>query len=162
MRISDAGIEFIKREEAADGPELKAYQDQAGIWTIGYGSITYRNGKPVKKDDVISVAMAEELLACQIALKVDGVNKLINPYILSQNRFDALVDFAYNLGVEALAGSTLLKKVRKNQNDPSIKDEFLKWNKVKAGKTKTGKQLYKVSPGLAARRRREWQLYNTL
>ena len=68
---------------------------------------------------------------------------------INQNQFDALCSFAYNCGVGNLKSSTLLKKVNKNPNDPTIKDEFLKWNKGGG----------KVLTGLTKRRIEEAQLY---
>jgi lysozyme len=68
---------------------------------------------------------------------------------INQNQFDALVSFAYNLGVGNLKSSTLLKKVNANPSDPTIRDEFMKW--VNGG----GKKL----PGLVKRRQAEADLY---
>lgn len=68
---------------------------------------------------------------------------------ITQNQFNALVSFAYNLGLGSLRGSTLLKKVNINQNDITIKDEFMKW--IFAGK----KQL----KGLILRRTEESNIY---
>jgi lysozyme len=68
---------------------------------------------------------------------------------INQNQFDALCAFAYNVGVNALKNSTLLKKVNKNPQDVTIRNEFLKWNKA-AGK---------VLKGLTNRRVAEANLY---
>jgi lysozyme len=67
--------------------------------------------------------------------------------------YDALVSFTYNEGVGALETSTLLKKVRLNPHDPSIREEFMKWNKI----TVDGKKV--VCQDLVERRRREANLY---
>ena len=69
--------------------------------------------------------------------------------IINQNQYDALVSFAYNLGVGALLKSTLFKKLKVNPNDPSIRTEFMRW--VNAG----GKRL----TGLVRRREAEANLY---
>jgi lysozyme len=68
---------------------------------------------------------------------------------INQNQFDALVSFCYNLGAGALKRSTLIKKVNADPNDPSIKLEFLKWNKSGG----------KVLNGLTLRRNAESELY---
>ena len=70
---------------------------------------------------------------------------------LTQNQFDALVDFAYNAGVGALQKSTLLKKVNAGKFD-EVPAEFMKW--TKGG----GKEL----PGLVRRRRAEVKLWRGL
>jgi lysozyme len=70
---------------------------------------------------------------------------------INQNQFDALVAFAYNVGVNALKGSTLLKKVNKNPQDVTIRNEFLKWNKA------NGRAL----KGLTNRRIAEADLYES-
>jgi lysozyme len=81
------------------------------------------------------------------------VAKLLKPVVVSQKRYDALVSFAYNCGVDALAQSTLLRLIKKNQEDPAIREAFMAWNKI----TKNGKKV--VSPGLAARRAKEADLW---
>jgi lysozyme len=68
---------------------------------------------------------------------------------VGQNQFDALVCFSYNVGLGALKGSTLLKKLNANPKDPTIRDEFLRWNKA-AGR---------VMRGLTKRRAEEADLY---
>ena len=70
---------------------------------------------------------------------------------INQNQFDALCAFAYNVGINALKNSTLLKKVNKNPNDPTIRAEFLKWNKA------NGRAL----KGLTNRRIAEADLYES-
>ena len=68
---------------------------------------------------------------------------------VSQHQFDALLSFTYNVGTGNLARSTLLKKVKANPKDPSIRGEFARW--VYGG----GKRL----PGLVRRRKMEADLY---
>jgi len=68
---------------------------------------------------------------------------------VNQRQFDALVSFAYNCGSGALKGSTLLKRVNANPQDPAIKDAFLMWNRADG----------KVLNGLTRRRNAEYSLY---
>lgn len=68
---------------------------------------------------------------------------------INQNQFNALVSFAYNLGANALKGSTLLKRVNSNPNNPLISNEFRKW--IYAGK--------KIVKGLQNRRNSEIEMY---
>ncbi|OJW84247.1 MAG: hypothetical protein BGO69_02710 [Bacteroidetes bacterium 46-16] len=143
-------FDFIKSRE---GLKLNAYRDSAGIWTIGYGIIHYEDGSPVKRGDVITQERADKLLEDEIIKKSLKVNAAIKSTKLSQNQFNALVSFAYNVGTGALLSSTLLKKVLANRNDPTIRASFLVWNKAHVD----GK--LKPIAGLTARRKAEADLY---
>ena len=147
MKTSQKGIELIKQFE---GFRLKGYLDSVNIPTIGYGTTVYPNGEKVKLSDVISKEKAEEYLINDIRKFEDFVNRWVLSNI-TQNQFDALVSFTYNLGPSNLQKSTLLKKVNKNPNDPSISKEFSKW--VNAGGNKI--------QGLVNRRDAEAKLYFT-
>lgn len=146
MQLNEEGLNLIKSME---GCKLKAYKCPAGIWTIGYGNTYYENGTKVKEGDVISQQRADELFK-NITEKsfAEPVRKLITKPI-TDNMFNALVSFTYNLGLGNLKASTLLKKVNANPNDPTIANEFSKW--VKAGG--------KILPGLVKRRDLEAKLY---
>lgn len=144
MRASENGINLIKKFE---GCRLTAYQDSVGVWTIGYGWTQPVDGKPVGKGMTITQQKADDLLKQGVIQYENGVNSLVKVQ-LNQNQFDALVDFAYNLGVNALKGSTLLRKI--NTGDyAGAANEFTKWNK--AG----GKELV----GLTRRREAEKSLF---
>lgn len=146
MKISKRGLDFIKGFE---GFRNHPYLCSAGVATIGYGSTYYSNGQKVSMSDKpITQAEAIELLCDTVEKYEDGVNDNVKKP-LTQNQFDALVSFTYNLGVGALRSSTLLKKVNKNPNDESIADEFKKW--VMAG----GIEL----KGLKKRRNQEAWIY---
>lgn len=145
-------FDFIKSRE---GLQLKAYKDSAGIWTIGYGSIHYEDGSAVKRGDVITQQLADKLLEDEIVLKSLKVDAAVRPAKLTQNQFNALVSFAYNVGSGALLSSTLLKKVKANKSDPTIKDSFLVWNKAHVD----GKLV--AVAGLTNRRKAEAELYFT-
>lgn len=142
------GLNLIKKYE---GLRLTSYLCPAGIPTIGYGSTRYPNGKKViLGEKLLSEKEATQLLLASLAQYEDAVNKHL-PNI-NQCQFDALVSFAYNLGTGSLIKSTLLKKAKINNADPSIVDEFLKWNKAGG----------KVLAGLSTRRREEANLYFSL
>lgn len=144
MEMSNSGISMLKRFE---GCELTAYQDAVGVWTIGYGWMQPVNGVPVGKGMTITQGTADSLLRSGLAQYELGVTRLVRVCI-NQNQFDALVDFAYNLGVRALEGSTLLKKL--NAGDyAGAAAEFPKWNKAGG----------KVLPGLVRRREAERSLF---
>lgn len=127
MIISEKGLSLIKQFE---GLVLHPYRDSAGIPTIGYGSTRWLTGKKVQMNDFpIDEETATNLLrkvaedvSHQIdALTIDNIN---------QNQFDALVSFAYNVGVPAYQGSTLRKRVNANPSDSTIRDAFKMWNKI--------------------------------
>lgn len=103
MKISQSGIDLLKQFE---GISLDAYQDAGGTWTIGYGQTYYEDGRPVQPGDHISLEQAYSLYANILPRYEEIVNKHIGTLELTQNQFDALVSFAYNLGegptVEAL------------------------------------------------------------
>ena len=132
-----------------EGLKLKPYLCSAKIPTIGYGNTYYPNGKRVTLlDDAITKEYAFEIfktIADKFAKRVDDMVTTE----LTQNQFNALVSFAYNVGTGAFATSTLLKKVNNNPNDVAIKNEFLKW--VRANK--------KVIQGLVNRRNKEVLIY---
>lgn len=145
-KISNLGLELIKKYE---GFKAKAYLCPANVITIGYGSTYYEDGRKVKlTDSPITQERATELLEALLVSYERSVDSYCVDTI-NQNQFDALCSFAYNCGVGNLKSSTLLKKVNKNPNDPTIKDEFLKWNKGGG----------KVLTGLTKRRIEEAQLY---
>ena len=145
-KISQEGINLIKRYE---GFKPKAYLCPANIPTIGYGSTYYEDGTKVKlTDNPISETRATSLLMALLVSYEKAVDSFCRDDI-NQSQFDSLCCFAYNVGVNALKKSTLLKKVNANLNDPTIKNEFLKWDKA------NGKAL----KGLTKRRLDEANLY---
>lgn len=146
MNIGINGIELIKKYE---GFRSEPYKCPADVPTIGYGATYYPNGERVKMTDTpISKEYAESLLKEMLGNYVNAVNRYVQ-VTLSQNQFDALVSFAYNLGNGALQKSTLLKKVNENPCNENITKQFNRW--VKAG----GKTL----KGLVKRRAEEAKLY---
>lgn len=160
MKTSKKGIDMIVLHETGGKIEkyLTAYKDPVGIWTIGVGNTFYEDGTKVKQGDKITLERAYQLFGNTLKSFEDGVNRLVTREI-NQNQFDALVSFAYNIGVgkqatakspaSGLTGSTLLKKVNANPCDLSIADEFMRWNKAGG----------KVLNGLVRRRKEEAELY---
>ena len=145
-KISTKGLDIIKKYE---GFSSKPYLCPAKVPTIGYGSTYYEDGSKVKlTDSPITQERATELLEALLI----SFERAVDSYCIdtiNQSQFDALCSFAYNCGVGNLKSSTLLKKVNVNPDNPTIKDEFLKWTKG-GGKT---------LPGLIRRRTEEAQLY---
>lgn len=132
-----------------EGYKAKAYLCPASVVTIGWGSTMYTDGRKIKIGDTINEQQGEELLMWELknkSIALAGLN-------LNQNQFDSLLSFVYNLGIGALAKSTLRKKILANPNDPTIKDEFMKWNKARVGE-----QLMELK-GLTRRREAEAEMY---
>ena len=146
MTASQNCINIIKMFE---GYKAKAYLCPAGVVTIGFGSTMYQDGRKIKIGDTINEQQANELLMWELknkSISFHGLN-------LNQNQFDSCLSFVYNLGIGAFAKSTLRKKILINPNDPSIKLEFMKWNKATVG----GQLM--VLKGLTRRRIAEADLY---
>ena len=132
-----------------EGLSLKPYLCPAKIPTIGYGNTYYSDGKKVTLlDKEITKEEAFNMFKEVVNRFAKRVDALVTSNI-NQNQFNALVSFTYNVGTGNFSSSTLLKKVNKNPNDLSIKDEFLKWNKAGG----------KVINGLTNRRNEEADLY---
>ena len=103
-----------------EGCKLTAYKCPAGVWTIGVG-----HTKGVKQGQTITEAQAMTLLKGDLLPCENYVNNL--GVCKTQGQFDALVDFAFNLGTAALGRSTLLKYIRAKKPEQYIREEFAKW-----------------------------------
>ena len=146
MKLNTQGYRLICMFE---GFSAKPYLCSAKVPTIGYGNTYYLNGKKVTLlDKPITELEAFEMFKTIADKFADKVSKLVTTPV-DQNQFNALVSLAYNIGPANFQKSTLLRKVNFNQNDPSIRAEFLKWNKA-------GGQVLK---GLTIRRKAEADLY---
>lgn len=144
MTTGEKGLAIIKHYE---GFRSKKYICPAGLPTIGYGTVIDTPEEQWLHNATITEAQATELLKKDVAIAEAAVNKLAKG--VNQDKFDALVCFTYNCGGKALQNSTLLRKVNANPNDPTIKDEFLKWNRGGG----------RVLAGLTKRRTSEAELY---
>ena len=113
-----------------EGCKLTAYKCPAGVWTIGVG-----HTKGVKQGQTITKAQAMSLLKGDLLPCENYVNNL--GVCKTQAEFDAIVDFAFNLGTAALGRSTLLKYIRQGKAEQYIRGEFAKWVKS-GGKTLAG------------------------
>jgi lysozyme len=141
MKISQAGLDLIKRFE---GCKLEAYRDAVGIWTIGYG----HTGPNVHDGLKITQAQADAILAQDVSRFASGVAANVN-VALTQSEFDALVSFAFNVGLGAFRSSTLLKLLNDNADRTVVASQFLRWNKAGS----------KVLDGLTKRRNAEKALF---
>lgn len=130
-----------------EGYKATAYRCPANVWTIGHGTTHYPNGAPVKEGDTCTEAQANAWLLGELEEMGAKVTKLVKTSI-TQNQFDALCSFAYNVGAGALSSSTLLKKLNAGDYQGAA-DQFPLWNKGGG----------KVLPGLVKRRAAERELF---
>lgn len=140
------GLDFIAKHEG--GYKLVAYLCPAKVWTISAGVTFYPDGTRVKKGDSLTLDEAVNLFKTIVNHFEKSVDSFTRDDI-NQNQFNALVSFAFNVGLGNLKSSTLLKKVNSDPNDVSIAKEFAKWNKANG----------KVLPGLVTRRLEEANMY---
>ena len=139
MKTSQDGIVLIKHFE---GCELKAYQCAAGVWTIGYG-----HTKGVQPGDQWSESHANHMLEVELEEYENYVSTAVT-VPLSQNQFDALVSWVYNLGNGNLTSSTMLKVL--NSGDyAGVPAQIKRWNKAGG----------KVLEGLTRRRQAEADMF---
>jgi lysozyme len=141
MIFNDAGLKLIREFE---GCALKSYQDQAGIWTCGWGT----TGKDIGPDTQWTQEEADERLDAHIQEVCKEVLALLVNQNLSANQFSALVCFTYNVGCGNLKQSTLLHCINTYHIDDAA-NEFEKWDKC-AGV---------VNAGLVRRRQAERDLF---
>ncbi|MEM0979295.1 MAG: lysozyme [Cyanobacteria bacterium P01_H01_bin.58] len=142
--MNNDGLTLVKGFE---GLELQAYRDSVGVWTIGYGHTSAAGPPDVYAGQSITEAEAEAILKRDLELFERGVRDLVQVG-LNSNQFSALVVFSFNVGLGALADSTLLRKL--NAGDyAGAANEFPRW--VKAG----GQTL----AGLVRRREAEKALF---
>lgn len=149
--LSPNGRAKIKQWEAL---KLVAYLDPVGIWTIGYG-----HTGDVKEGDVITKPQAERLLDDDISVVTRAIERYVKPHIIeamTQNQYDALVSFVFNVGAGAFQKSTLLKKLNNGDLD-AVPGELARWNKGYNPKTKRKE----IVDGLVNRRKVEADLWTT-
>ena len=140
MKLGERGTEILKYFE---GCKLTAYQDSVGVWTIGYG-----HTKGVYEGMTITQDQAEQMLLSELE-EYEGYIKDMVTVPLTQNQFDALVVWVYNLGPTNFRNSTLLKELNAG-NYNAAGQEITRWNKAGG----------KVLAGLVKRREAEAQLFS--
>lgn len=144
--VSQKGIDFIHSFESC---KLQAYPDpgsrDGNPWTIGWGS----TGPDIKRGTVWTQGQADERFARDLAAFASKVDALLGDCPTTRHQFDALVSLAYNIGINALRGSTVLRK-HKAGDYPGAAAAFVMWNKNDG----------KVMRGLTRRRLAESDLYD--
>jgi lysozyme len=147
MKLSPAGLALIERSE---GFRAFRYLDSVGIPTIGYGHKIHASEVFAA---AITEAQAKALLVSDTYAAEHNVNRLVR-VPLTQNQFDALVDFTFNMGAGRLATSTLLRDLNLRQYDVAAK-QLLNWDHG----LMQGKETELA--GLKARRQAEFTLWHT-
>lgn len=120
MKTSKDGLDFIQDVE---GCKLFAYLDTGGVWTIGVG----HTGPEVVKGLSCTMEQVTKWLAEDVREAEDAINRLVK-VPLTQNQFDALVSFVFNVGVNAFKGSTMLQKLN-GKDYVGASNQFPRWNK---------------------------------
>tara|TARA_R110000868_G_scaffold242321_1_gene497838 strand:+ start:82 stop:522 length:441 start_codon:yes stop_codon:yes gene_type:complete len=143
--ITQSTINLVKKFE---GVRYKAYQDVIGKYTTGVGHLILPSEKNLLTKQLteaeVDILLSKDLMHAQACIQQ---NVRLNR--LTQNQFDALASFIFNLGCSAFSNSTLLKKINGLDSKETITIQWLKWNK--AGGV--------IRPGLATRRQAEVNLY---
>jgi GH24 family phage-related lysozyme (muramidase) len=157
VKVSEAAIRMIKHHE---GVRLRPYRCPALLWTVGVGhvidpshiGVKYEDRKslpiPSGWDRVLSMGEVDALLAQDLAKFERGVARLCPSSVSNQGQFDALVSFAFNVGLGNLQRSSLRMKINRGDLEDAA-EEFMKWTKA-AGR---------VLPGLVKRRNDERALF---
>jgi len=126
------------------------YQDEGGVWTIGYGATYDLSGNPVTASTApVTQEQAAQLLQVQVVPRAQAVVSAIK-VPLNQNQFDACVSLCYNIGISGFTNSTVARMCNAN-NFSAAAQAFLMWKLVNG----------KVSAGLMNRREKEMTLFNT-
>ena len=139
MQLGAAGKALIQSFEQC---KLYAYQDQRGVWTIGFGHTLGVVPYLTCTQDQADAWFVQDTQAA-----VNGVIRSLDVAV-NQNQFDALVSFTYNCGVGSEAHSTLVRLLN-NGDAAGVAAQFLVWDHVNGV----------VDPGLERRRAAEQALF---
>ena len=142
MIYSKSGVQLTQQFESC---RLIAYQDVKGILTVGWG----HTGPEVVEGYTVTQVQADMQLVVDMHNAMSAVNRLVT-VMLTQGEFDALVDFAFNCGCSAFAGSTMLKLLNAGSMQAAAL-EFAKWDHASGV----------VVAGLLRRRLAEVQEFNS-
>lgn len=146
MQPSDKCIDLIKRFE---GRSLNIYLCPALRETIGYGHMLTKDERTsgIFKDG-ITQQQAHALLFSDAQHVSSSVNDMVKVE-LTQNQFDALVSFVFNVGVNAFKKSTLLRKLNEGKQPDEVAQQFMRWVYIGS----------EVSEGLKNRRKEERKMF---
>lgn len=117
MKVSQKGIKLIKDFE---GCKLAAYKDSVGVWTIGWGNTSH-----AKAGMKITQAQADKFLLEDLVPVEKCLNNL--GVVLTQNKFDSLCSWIFNLGIGSFNSSTMKKYIVAKCSDIDVTDQMVKW-----------------------------------
>lgn len=147
--ISRNGLKLIQEYEDF---RAKAYLDIKGVPTIGFGTTYYQDGTKVQLGDICTRSQAEAWFMNDCKALDAFLDRNVTQKKLTQNQFDALASFIYNVGRNAFIGSTMYRLIKLGKMKEAA-EEFLRWDKV----TINGKKV--SSQGLLNRRKKERALF---
>jgi lysozyme len=157
MKVSDAAKAMIKHHE---GVRMRPYRCPALLWTVGVGHVIDPSHAAVKYEErrtlpipdgwdrILTMGEVDAILAQDLGRFERGVARLCPAVVGHQGRFDALVSFAFNVGLGNLQRSSLRMKTNRGEFEEAA-NEFMKWTKAGG----------RVLPGLVKRRQDERALY---
>jgi lysozyme len=157
VKVSKAAIDMIKHHE---GVRTKPYRCPALLWTVGVGhvidpthaTVKYEERRnlpiPAGWDRVLTMDEVDRILSQDLGRFERGVVRLCPAAVGRQGVFDALVSFAFNVGLGNLQRSSLRMKTNRGEFEEAA-EEFMKWTKAGG----------RVLPGLVKRRQDEQRLY---
>tara|TARA_R110002153_G_scaffold42137_2_gene120036 strand:+ start:2060 stop:2788 length:729 start_codon:yes stop_codon:yes gene_type:complete len=126
--VSEAGIRLVKKFEGlhkmGDDGLIRSYRCPAGKWTIGYGAT-----RGVRSGMRITEGEAEERLLADLNEHAEALHRYVE-VPLSQNQYDALTSFVFNVGAANFKSSTLLKRLNSGQYH-DIPNQLMRWNKAR-------------------------------
>ena len=156
MNVSQKGIDLIKEFE---GCKLKAYKDSVGVWTIGWGNTSHAKSGMTITQSQAEIFLNDDIKPIETLLNAMGIN-------YTQNQFDALVSWIYNLGSGNFRSSTMYRKILAKADEVEITDQLVKWHnaggrpllglkrrRVAEANMYLGRPLYYISNGNIKKRR---------
>lgn len=156
-RISSQGLNIISRFE---GTYLKSYKDVAGYWTIGVGYLLNTQDDLDELNQILDTkfilrdvptmeithSQAKKLFREELRKYETAVSQRFKGANLTQEQFDALVSFIYNLGPGAVdpKKSTLARLILQNRDFEGAAQQFVRWSKA-GGKRHVGLVLRRMA-----------------
>lgn len=147
MKASKKCLEMLAHHE---GVRTKPYRDCVGLWTVGVGHLI-GDGKtlPPEWNKTFTLEEVYAILAKDVERFERAVSRLIT-HPLTQNEYDALISFVFNLGAGCLQRSSLRQKLNRGDKEGAI-ESWLKYNKAGG----------KIIKGLDTRRKDEVALFRS-